>query len=245
MGSSQSIAGPLVALNTIVAESLDVIASHLEKETAGGTPFNAAVQALLKQIVTDHGAVIFNGDGYSEAWHAEAARRGLPNLRTSVEALPMLDDGEVKALFERYGVLSRRELQSRLDVYLEHYCKSIAVEARTTLEMAHTIVYPAAVRYLGELAATGASLGALGCAFDARTLGRVAALTTELQDGCAALEAALAREKEGDLLSHARHAAGELLPAMAAVRKAADELEGLVADDLWPLATYQEMLFVK
>jgi len=245
VGSSQSIAGPMVALNTIVAESLDVIASRLEKETASGTPFNAAVQALLKQIVTDHGAVIFNGDGYSEAWHAEAARRGLPNLRTSVDALPMLEDGEVKALFERYGVLSRRELQSRLDVYLEHYCKSIAVEARTTLEMAHTIVYPAAVRYLGELAATGASLRGLGCAFDTRTLERVGALTTTLQDGCAALEAALAREKEGHLLSHARHAAGELLPAMAAVRKAADELEGLVADDLWPLATYQEMLFVK
>ena len=246
VGSSQSIAGPMVAINTIVAESLDFIATQLEAAT-GGDPakLNAAVQKLLQEIMAAHGAVIFNGDGYSEAWHQEAAERGLPNLRTTVDALPVLDQDEVKSLFETYGVLSKRELHSRLEVYLELYCKTVAVEARTTVEMARTIIFPAAVRYQGELASTCASLKAVGYTFDTDTLDKITAAVKELQDGIAVLEAAMAKDGGETSLSHAAHYCNEVVPAMLTVRNTADQLEGMVADDLWPLATYQEMLFIK
>ena len=246
VGASQSIAGPMVAMNTILAESLDFVATKLEA-AVGGDPsrLNAAVQKLLEEILAAHGAVIFNGDGYSAAWHAEAAERGLPNLRTTVDALPVLDQDEVKSLFETYGVLSKRELHSRLEVYLELYCKSVAVEARTTIEMARTIIFPAAIRYQGELASTCASLKAVGYAFDTHTLDRVTRLVKELQDGIEALETAMAKKSGESALAHAAHYCDDVLPAMEGVRRSADALEGMVADDLWPLATYQEMLFIK
>ena len=155
------------------------------------------MQTLLEEILAEHGAVIFNGDGYSEAWHAEAEKRGLGNLRTSVDALPILDDPEVKAIFEKYGVLSNRELHSRLEVYLELYCKSVAVEARTTVEMARTIIFPAAIRYQGELAATCASLMAVKYKFDTDTLDKMTGLVKELQDGIAA-------HRDGDGVERAR-----------------------------------------
>jgi glutamine synthetase len=245
VGSSQSIAGPMVAINTILAESLDAIATKLEAAIAGGTEFNAAVQDLLKSIISDHGAVIFNGDGYSDAWHAEAEERGLPNLKTTVDSLPVLDDDEVKSLFEAYGVLSKRELHSRFEVYVEQYCKSVNVEARSTVEMAKTIIFPAAVRYQGELAATCASLQTLGRDFDTDTLDKVTALAKALLQGIATLEAALESKDHGGSLAHARHDCDAVLPAMLAIRGTVDDLESIVADDLWPLATYQEMLFIK
>src|SRR5690606_12904649 len=129
VGASQSIAGPIVALNTIVAESLDYCATRLEEAT-GGDPakLHGELQKLLTEIINEHGAVIFNGDGYSAEWHAEAERRGLLNLKTAADALPCLQSDEVKELFTRYSVLSERELQSRFDIYLEQYCKSIRVE---------------------------------------------------------------------------------------------------------------------
>jgi glutamine synthetase len=246
VGSGQSIAGPLVAMNTILAESLDYMATRLETSVAkdpGG--LNGAIQSLLEEILAEHGSVVFNGDGYSEAWHKEAAKRGLPNLRSSVDALPMLGTPEATALFETYGVLSERELHSRMEVYLEHYCLTVGLEARTTIEMARTIVFPAAIRYQGELANTCANLKAVGYTFDTDTLGKITALVKDLQDGIAALEKALAHHGGDSKLEHARHFCDEVLPAMAMVRKTADVLEGTVADDLWPLATYQEMLFIK
>ena len=245
VGSSQSIAGPMVAINTILAESLDAIATQLEAAVARGTEFNAAIQELLKGIITRHGAVIFNGDGYSDAWHKEAEERGLPNLKTTVDALPVLDDDEVKSLFETYGVLSKRELHSRLEVYVEQYCKSVNVEARTTIEMAKTVIFPAAVRYQGELAATCVSLKTLGYEFDTDTLDEVTALVKSLQDGIATLEKAMESRSHSALLVHARQYCDAVLPAMLAIRTTVDALEGVVADDLWPLATYQEMLFIK
>ncbi len=245
VGSSQSIAGPLVALNTILAESLDFIASRLEPAVAGdATKLNGAVQKVLAEIIAEHGSVIFNGDGYSQAWHKEAAQRGLPNLRSCVDALPLLGSPEATALFAKYGVLTERELHSRMDIYLEQYCLTVALEARTTIEMARTIVFPAAIRYQGELAATGANLKAVGCVFDTATLDKVTALVKELQDGIDTLESALGHHGGSSKLDHAQHLHDEVLPAMAAVRLAADTLEGIVADDLWPLATYQEMLFI-
>ena len=246
VGSGQSIAGPLVAMNTILAESLDFIATQLETAIAGDpTKLNAAVQKVLEEIIAEHGSIIFNGDGYSEAWHAEAAKRGLPNLRSSVEALPVLGSKEATALFEKYGVLSERELHSRRDVYIEQYCLTIGLEARTAIEMAKTIIFPAAVRYQGELAATCASLKAVGYAFDTDTLNKITGLVKDLQGAIGKLEAALAEHGGHTKHDHAKHCCHNVLPAMLAVRKTADTLEGMVADDLWPLATYQEMLFIK
>jgi glutamine synthetase len=246
VGSGQSIAGPMVAINTILAESLDFIAGELEKAGAKDPKqLNDAVQAVLEGILKQHGAVIFNGDGYSEAWHEEARKRGLPNLRTSVDALPVLGSKEVTSLFEKYGVLSPRELHSRMEVYVEQYCLTVGLEARTAIEMAKTIIFPAAIRYQGELAATCANLKAVGYTFDTDTLDKVTALVKELQTGIAVLEKALAHENGASRIGHAKHFCDEVLPAMASLRKTADELESMVADDLWPLATYQEMLFIK
>jgi len=246
VGSSQSIAGPMVAINTIVAESLDFIANQLEAAVSDDPmELLAAVQKVLQEVIRDHGAVIFNGDGYSEEWHEEAEERGLPNLKTTVDALPVLASDEVVSLFEQYGVLSKRETLSRLEVYLEQYCLSVDVEAKSTVEMARTIVFPAAIRYQGELASTCASLKAVGVDFDTDILDKVTGLVRRLQASIGALEAAMVHEAGETTLTHAEHACQAVLPAMVAVRAVADELEGVVADDLWPLATYQEMLFIK
>jgi glutamine synthetase len=246
VGANQSIAGPMVAMNTILAESLDYIANRLEAAVAEERiELHAAVQKVLQEILQAHGAIVFNGDGYSEEWHREAEARGLPCLRTTVDALPVLASDEVVSLFESYGVLSKRETLSRLEVYLEQYCLTVGVEARTMVEMAKTIIFPAAIRYQGELAATCASLKAIGYEPDTGTLDRVTALVKELQTAIARLETIMRHEAGETRLAHAEHCCHEVLPAMLGVRAAADALEGWVADDLWPLATYQEMLFFK
>ena len=245
VASNQSIAGPLVAMNTIVTESLDYCATELEKATKGDPKkLNAAVQKLLKDIINKHGRVIFNGDGYSEEWHAEAATRGLPNLTTSVDALPVLTSKEVVSLFGKYKVLSKRELGSRLEVYLEQYCMTVTVEANLVVEMGKTTIYPSAMRYQSELAAAAANLKDAGVDADLSVLNEVTDLTKGLLGSLAALEKAMAAE-HGSMLGEAKHACKKILPAMLAVRETVDALEGLVADDLWPLPTYQEMLFIK
>ncbi|MDB5386457.1 MAG: glutamine synthetase catalytic region, partial [Planctomycetaceae bacterium] len=245
VASNQSISGPLVVLNTIVAESLDYIATKLEAATAGDpSKLNAAVQTVLLEVATNHSAVIFNGDGYSEAWHQEAERRGLANLKTTVDSLPALHNPEVAAVFEKYGVLSKRELESRADIYLEQYCKVVRSESKLVVEIAKTMIYPAAMRYQGELAATAANLKAAGLTPCVESLQKVTDLVNGLSTSLKALEATGCHHVDG-LLEEAKHFCHEVLPAMNAVRKYADELEGIVADDLWPLPTYQEMLFIK
>ena len=242
VASNQSIAGPLMILNTIVAESLDYVATRLENSTGD---FNAAVQALLKEIITEHGTIIFNGDGYSDAWHKEAEfKRGLPNLRTTFDALPALVSEEAVELFTKYGVMSERETESRYEVYMEQYVNTVTVEARLTAEIAKTLIYPTAVRYQGELAGAAANLKAVGIEPDMTILNDLTAAVTGLQQSVARLEKLIAHEGH-DLPSEAKHMRDAMLPAMLDVRGYADELEGLVADDLWPLPTYQEMLFIK
>lgn len=250
-GSTQSISGPLVALNTIAAESIDYIATELEKAT-GGDPakLQAAAQVVLKDIAEKHLAVVFNGDGYSEAWHQEAEKRGLPNLKTTVDALPVLAEPETVALFEKYGVLSKEETLSRHDIYFEQYCLTLNVEANLMIEIAKTMIYPAAVKYAGELAGAGASIKAAGADFDATLLTKIASLTSELLGAIDKLEhVAHAGKGHGHGVANPKELAIEfqksLIPAMVAVRKTVDALEGLVADDHWPLPTYQEMLFIK
>ncbi|HUE70291.1 MAG TPA: glutamine synthetase type III, partial [Pirellulaceae bacterium] len=245
VGSSQSLAGPLVAMNTIMAESLDYLAGEIEKASGGdASKLTAAVQKVLQEVITKHGPIIFNGDNYTPEWHAEAEKRGLPNLRTAVDALPELTNSDVVALFEKYGVLSARELQSRQDIYLEQYVKTILTEAKLMVEVARTLIFPAAVRYQNDLATTCTNLKQLGYTFDTDTLDEVTRLVKGIQDGATACEKSLGHHGGGPL-DEARHCRDQILPAMAKIREAADRLEHFVADDLWPLPTYQEMLFIK
>ena len=243
VGSNQSIGAPIMALNVILAEALEEMASALE--AAGPDNLNATVQKLLKGVVDQHGSVIFNGNGYSEEWHAEAATRGLPNLKTSIDALPTYSAPETVALFEKYGILTRRELESRQEIAFEQYVKTVNVEANLTLEMARTSIFPAAMRYQGELAATAASLKTAGIEPHTAMLTRVTDLMGQLMDGVHKLDEVLGHESHGGTADHAKHFCDSVLPAMLTVREAADTLEGIVADDLWPLPTYQEMLFIK
>ena len=251
VGSGQSLSGPLVALNTIMTESLDYVATELEK-AIGNDPskLNSAVQTLLKSIIDAHGAVIFNGDGYSEEWHAEAAKRGLPNNKQTIDALPAITDPAVISMMEKYKVLSRREVESRQEIYFEQYVLTLNVEARLTQEIAKTTIYPAAVRYQSELAGAAANCKAAGVDFDASLLTKLSGLIKSLNQSIAALEHLI---DEGGHGGHgvsnpqqaAERCAKQVKPAMEAVRAVVDELEGIVADDHWPLPTYQEMLFIK
>ena len=243
-GSLQSIAGPMVTINTILAEALDHIATAIEGLMAGGTAFNTAVQKTLEDIISNHGSVVFNGDGYSEEWQIEAASRGLPNLRTTLDALPELITDEALELFDHYGVLSHREMHSRYEIAVEQYALSIGVEARLTLEMANTVILPAALRYQTELATNVASLRAVGVEADTATLDEVSSSLAALRSSIATLRSGLVHDPSATALQEAEHARDALLPAMVSARLAADSLETLVADDLWPLPTYQEMLFI-
>jgi len=246
VGSSQSISGPLVVLNTIVAESLDFIATELEKATKGDPKkLNDAVQKVIQDIYKEHKAVVFNGDGYSEAWHKEAAKRGLPNLRNSVDALEQLIAKENIALLEKYNVLSPRETKSRYEIYLERYCKDVATEGKLCLNMAKTMILPAAYRYQGELASTAASIKAATGSADTSALAEVTALVAKLEKSITPLSHAIGHEASGSVLDHAKHYRDEVLPATLEVRALADALESVVADDLWPLPTYREMLFIR
>jgi glutamine synthetase len=242
-GSGQTVAVPMMMLNTIMADSLDYMATVLEKATDDGEDFDKAVQKLLTDIITEHGAVVFNGDGYSENWQIEAAERGLPNLKTTLDALPELIKPESIELFEKYSVFSERELHSRYEVRLEMYALTIAVEAKLALELGSTVILPAAVRYQTELAQNVAALKKAGMAPDMTMLEAVSTPISELTAALAALKAGLT-EHGGDSAAEEAAHAQSLLPKMDAVRAAADTLEGIVADDLWPLPTYQEMLYI-
>jgi glutamine synthetase len=247
VGSSQSIAGALVVLNTIMSESLDYMATKLEAAT-GGDPskLNAAVQSLLKSVISEHKAVIFNGDGYSAEWHAEAEKRGLPNLKNTVDALPVLLKPETSALFEKYGVLTEREVHSRYEIYMERYCKDINAESLVALNIARTMILPAAYRYQGELAATASAIkNVSGKAPHMGTLDALTTLVAQLEEKTGKLEEAIGHKGAKDILAEAKHFRDGVVPAMLEVRKVADELEGIVADDLWPLPTYREMLYIK
>ncbi len=243
-GSMQSVAGPMVTINTIMAEALDYIATNLETAIASGTDFNVAVQNILSEIISNHGAVVFNGDGYSDNWQIEAAERGLPNLRTTLDALPELVSDGAMELFEKYQVFSHREMHSRYDIGLEQYALTIGVEARLTMEIGATSVLPAATRYQTELALNLAALKDAGVAADASALEEVSDSVTALRMALGTLRDALAADPGSTALELATAAQESLLPAMAAVRSAADGLEGVIADDLWPLPTYQEMLYI-
>jgi glutamine synthetase len=246
VGSNQSIAFPLVALNCIVADSLDFIATQLENETGGDAKkLNDAVQKVLQGIAQEHSAVVFGGNNYSEEWHQEAEKRGLPNLKNTLEALPVLLTPENVAVLGKYKVLSEREIHSRYDILLEKYSRDINTEAQLALEIAKTTVLPAALTYQTQLASLAIDLKNLGKTPSTALLDEVIESTSALEAGISALERALGHEGGDDLLAHAMHYRDQVIPAMNQVREAVDALEGVISDDLWPLPTYQEMLFIK
>ena len=245
VGSSQSIAGPLVALNTIAAESLDYIATELEKATGGdASKLNAAIETLLQKIIAEHKAVIFNGNGYSAEWQEEAKRRGLPNLKATPEALDVLVTPTNIALFEKYGVLSEREMRSRYEIYLERYCKDINAEANSAVQIAKTMILPAGYRYQGELVDTASKLKSIGQTVHMGTLDKLTKLVGAFEQRIEALEAALAHGGH-DLRAEVTHFHDDVIPAMVSLRETADQIEAILPDDLWPLPTYREMLFIK
>ena len=240
VGSSSSIAGPVMVVNAILAESLDYVAGKLE----GADDLQSAIQRLLAEIMKEHGAIIFNGDNYSEEWHKEAEVRGLPNLRTTPEALPAWVSDDAVKLFSHYNILNEHELHAVYEVALEQYNMSVNVESNLVLEMGRTMIMPAAIRHQGELAQTAANLKAVGYTFDTDTLDKVTELVKGLQDSLAKVEKFKADGPE-DALAEAKHNRDQVLPAMLEARDYADQLEGYVSDDLWPLPTYQEMLFIR
>jgi glutamine synthetase len=235
LGSSMSLAFPNTVLNTIVAEAVDELAGKLEGKTSGGADVAEAVIEIVKESYSANKQVCFGGDNYDEAWHAEAEQRGLKNLRTTPDALPEVLSDQTVAAFENYDVLSKRELESRYEVWVEQYAIRANIEAETTHSIAKTMILPAALRYLALIRDSGAALGVAD---------EVKGMLESLGKALAELETANApNELEGmDLALHARD---KQIAAMAQVREAADKLEKVVADDLWPLPKYEEMLFIK
>jgi len=247
VGSSFSIAGPNTVLNTIVAESLDAMATELEKATASGKTLNEAIQVLLPAVLKDSKKVIFNGDGYTDEWHQQAEKRGLPNLKSTVDAIPVIIRKDSIELFTKYKVFSEKELQSRYVIFSENYTKTIHIEAKMMVSMAKTQILPAAIRYQGELATAVNAVKSAGvdAASQMEALKELTTVTTKFQAALASLEAALHHHAEGDAFAHAKYAKESIVPKMEHLRELGDTLETLVADDLWPIPTYREMLFIK
>ena len=229
----------------MLADSLNWIASELETELKGSNT-TAAVIAVLKKLMKAHSAAVFGGDGYSSEWHKEAVeKRGLKNLPTTADALPYLKDESVKELFKSTGVLSPVELESRFEVYSEQYILSIEVEAKLVQSMARTSIYPAATRYLTDLALAATSAAEMGVDLDNSITSKVAANINGMMGAVSKLEDAMAKEGHGSVEDHMQFCAGTVRDLMNEVRGYADALETQVADDMWPLPKYQEMLFIK
>jgi len=246
VSSNQSIAFPNIALNVAMTESLDYAATELEKAIKAKKTLKQAVKSLLTKVVKENRQIIFNGNGYSPEWRKEAKRRGLLNLTNTVDALPELITPDVVATFERYRVLNARELRARYEVAVETYVKTVNVEAQLMVLMANRYITPAAIRYQEEIASSvGATKHAGGSTREGRKLlDRFSKLIDEFRVRTDALAAALASPPHGTE-PHARHMRDAIVPAMAALRDAGDQIELLTPHDAWPLPTYREMLFVK
>lgn len=247
VGGSQSIAGPNTVLNTIVAESLDYMATQLERAVESGKELNRAIQDLLPGIIKESKKVLFQGDNYTPEWHQEAERRGLPNLRNTVDCLPVILRKDSVELFTKYKVYSDKELHSRINILSEHYIKTVTIEGKLTAMMARTMILPASLRYQAEVAeaVNGAKTAGVDSSAQQELLRNLSATIGEFLKATGHLDHCLAHHAEGDLLSHCKYARDSVLSAMGAVRTLGDKLETLVADDLWPLPTYREMLFIK
>jgi len=235
LGSSMSLAFPNTVLNTIVAEAIDEMSDQLEAKTSGGMDAAAAAIEVVKEAYVANKRICFSGDNYSDEWHAEAEQRGLKNLKTTPDALLEVMADDSVAAFEKYSVLSKRELESRFEVWVEQYALRANIESETTFSIAKTMLLPAALRHLALISDAGVS----------SLEGEVRGLIEELSTALDALEKANAEPTELEGLELALFARDEQLAKSGSVREAADKLEKVVADDLWPLPKYEEMLFIK
>ena len=237
LGSNSSPAWPNTVLNTIVAESVDELTDKLKTALkASGATLEKAVTTVVKGVWAANKQIVFDGDGYSEAWHKEAEKRGLANLKTTPDALPWLVEKSTVAAFKKYKVLSKRELESRYEVFTEQYVMNINIEAETESAIGRTMVLPASVRYLNELQDSGLE----------ELIAEIEPVVKELHFAQIKLEDANLDENHPvGAQKEAVYMRDTVIPAMEDVREVADRLEKLVADDLWPLPKYSEMLFIK
>jgi glutamine synthetase len=234
-GSSMSLAFPNTVLNTIVAEAIDALAGQLDGALQGGTELHEAVLGVVKDSYAANKGIIFGGDNYAEEWHAEAEQRGLANLRSTPDALPWLVEEQTVSAFDNYAVLSKRELESRLEVFAEQYVTKTNIEAETAADIARTQILPAATRHLAELHKSGVE----------SLIGETSEAVEELVFNIGRLEGVNEEHPDTDILGYASYMRDQVIPAMEGVREVSDRLERLVADDLWPLPKYWEMLFIK
>jgi glutamine synthetase len=247
VGSSQATARPNTVLNTIVADSIAWIADQLAKR--GERSLESAVTELVQSALKQHSRVLFNGNGYSAEWHAEAERRGLPNFRSAVDAIGQLSAKKNLELFEKYGVLTAKEVESRTSIQFEAYCKAIAIEAQSALSIARTMVLPAAQKHQAVVAQSVAAVKSAGLAVPAQEK-RLRSMTERIEHLLNAIDdLALAFEKteahHGAVRDHALAFRHDVVPAVARLRESCDILETMVDDSLWPLPKYRELLFLQ
>jgi glutamine synthetase len=247
VSSNQSVALPNVVLNLAVTESLDYIATELEKSVKEGKKLPAAVKGLLTRLIKENKRIIFNGNGYADEWQKEAGKRGLLNQKNSVDAFDEILSKDSIAVFEKYGVLKERELRARHEVALEQYNKTVNIEAQLMVLMANRYILPAAYTYLGEVATTvGAVKSAGGSSKEPKKmLDKLSKIVDDAKSGVDLLQELLDHDHDGGAAKHAKYFRDKVIPAMTSLREAGDALECLVPQNLWPLPTYREMLFIK
>ena len=242
VGSRDSIAGPNVVLNTIVAEAFSEACDVLEK----AEDFDVAVHNLIKEYLTEHQRIIFNGNGYSDEWVAEAEKRGLPNIKSMVEAIPALTTDKAVVLFGKFHVFTKAELESRAEIKYENYAKAINIEAKAMIDIAAKQIIPAVVKYTKTLADTVIAVKEAGAdaSVQEEMLSEVTALLAEAKKALSALSditEEAAEKEEGKVQSEFYHFS--VVPAMTALRKPVDELEMIVDKEVWPMPSYGDLLF--
>jgi len=247
VGSSQSISFPIVVLNTIVAEALDQLCTELEDEMKNNKSLEKALGSTLRKNLGETEDIVFNGDGYSQDWQEVAKKRGLLNLPTTMDALPLLTDEKNITLFEKHKVLNKREIHSRQEIWVEQYLTTINIESDTTEEIAKRMIYPAAVRYMNELAENVERVNNLGLQASGSMdmLKKVNRGLNTLSRSLENLRKVVTRIEGEDVIERAAEVKMKVIPAMNEIRDAVDFLERYTADDYWPLPVYREMLFVK
>ena len=247
VGSSQNVSAANTVLNTAVAESLDFAATRLESDIKAGKDLNVAVQELLTEMITEFKPVLFDGDNYTSEWHVEAEKRGLPNLRSTVDCVPLATSTESIELFEKYKVYSERELHSRQEILLENYATTISIEAETASMMAHTMLLPAALKYQADVAAAINNAKAAGVedAAQLALLKDIVSTSGAFRQAAVDLDTAKDADAPQDTLASAKYQHDTVIPAMEKLREFGDKLEKLTDSNYWPLPSYGEMLFIR
>jgi glutamine synthetase len=247
VGSSQNIAWPNMVLNAAMADSLEGIANDLEAAVAKGEDLNKAVGKLLTKIIKEHKRIIFNGNNYAPEWEKEAGKRGLLNLKNTVDALTQLTKPEAIKLLEHFKILNEREVHARYEVFLESYNKTINIEGQLMVLMANRYILPAALEYQKQIGQSVAAVKAGGgtSVQGKKLLATYTKLIDRFKVQADALQTALAHESNGNAEKHAKYMRDKIVPAMAKLREIGDEIEELTPHETWPLPTYREMLFVK